>query len=276
MDTLCRRSKPVPRPALLLCIALTSCAGPSIAQPDDFEPDGHRLIDALDATREPLRTARIRATLEYYGAGDRVRVRQALVVRPPFDLRLETISPLDTTLSVFLLNEGELRYYDLAGESFIIGEPTVEHVSQLIPLELSGPDVVAVLTGGVPMDRVNPEVEWPVTWNRRQGWYEVSLATLAGGELEVFISPEPLSMRGARYSGDEEVAPWELRMADFRDVATDETADEFVVPHRLRFLMRRERLDISLDLERFQYNPELPDELFDLQAPRGVEVRTMR
>lgn len=261
---------------LLLSSLVFSCAGPSIAPPDDFQPDGHLLIEALDASRQQLRTARIRATLEYYGGGDRARVRQALVVRPPFDLRLETISPLDTTLSVFLLNEDELRFFDLAGESFIIGEPTVEHVSQLIPLELSGPDVVAVLTGGIPMDRVDAEAEWPVTWNRREGWYEVTLPTVAGGELQVSIAPEPLSMRGASYSGDSEVAPWELRMADFRDVATDGAPDAFVVPHRLRFLMRRERLDISLDLERFQFNPELPDELFELTAPRGVEVRTMR
>jgi hypothetical protein len=252
------------------------CSGQSFPAPADFPEDGHALVAALDASRQQLSTARIRATLEYYGAGDRARVRQALVLRPPYDLRLETISPLDTTVSVFLLSEDELRYYDLAGESFIVGTPSVEHVSQLIPLELSGPDVVSVLTGGIPMDRVDVDAEWPVSWNRREGWYEVDLPTAAGGTLQVSIDPQPLSMRGAQYSGDSVVAPWELRMADFRNVAAESADADFIVPYRLRFLMRQERIDISLDLERFQYNPELPDTLFELTPPRGVEVRTMR
>jgi outer membrane lipoprotein-sorting protein len=39
--------------------------------------------------------------------------------------------------------------------------------------------------------------------------------------------------------------------------------------------MRSERVDISLELERYQLNPELPDVLFELEPPRGVPVRQL-
>ena len=76
-------------------------------------------------------------------------------------------------------------------------------------------------------------------------------------------------MSGAKQVDEDGEVIFELRTGDFTTVAAGESQTE--MPQRLRFLMETEDIDISLDVTRLELNPSLPDALFALPVPNGVE-----
>jgi hypothetical protein len=62
---------------------------------------------------------------------------------------------------------------------------------------------------------------------------------------------------------------FELRTGDFTTIEGDGFTT--TMPQRLRFIMEGEDIDISLDVERIDMNVSLPDTLFQLAPPPGVE-----
>jgi outer membrane lipoprotein-sorting protein len=259
-----------------LLLAVSPACGQRPMMPDEIPADGRSLLASVEERSELVRTARIRATLEYFGRGERLRIRQALVVDAAGRLRMETISPMDTTLSVFVVDGPLMHWYDIASEVFYTGESTAAHIGQLIPLRLAGADLVALLTAGIPLPAVDDATSWPVTWNRRSGTWLVQAPESGGGFFELSVDPVRLVVERIEFSGNATLDAWELRLGDYRPATSDAAGTpEVLVPYRLRFRMRSERVDISLELERYQLNPELPDVLFELEPPRGVPVRQL-
>lgn len=255
--------------------AFSACGSPQIAPPEDLETDAVALLESTIAAAEGIRSARIRATLEYYGEGGRARVRQAVLVQAPNLVRIETISPLDTSLSVLLLNGESLVYYDIAGELYLVGEPTAEHIGELIPLRLSPEDIVRVMVGGPPLAGVADDLSSAtVEWNGREGWYDLRVPLEDGGTMLLGVMHDSRGVAWVESLDARGREEWTLRGGDRRVVEGEGGAVE--VPHRLRFRMRSEQIDISLEVERYTVNPELSEELFSLDPPRGIDVRTLR
>ena len=256
-------------------VAMAACGAPQFAPPEDLVTDPVALLESSVSAAEVIQSARIRATLEYYGEGGRARVRQAVLVQAPNRVRIETISPLDTSLSVLLLSGDSLVYYDIAGELYLVGEPTAEHIGELIPIRLTPEDIVRVMVGGPPLAGLADDLSGStVEWNAREGWYDLRVPLADGGTMLLGIMHDGRGVAWVQEQDARGREEWTLRGGDRRPA---DGADGVVeVPYRLRFRMRAEQVDISLEVERYTVNPELSDELFSLDPPRGIEVRRLR
>jgi hypothetical protein len=254
---------------------MSACGARQISPPSDMETDAVALLESTVAAAEQIRSARLRATLEYYGEGGRARVRQAVLVQAPNLVRIETISPLDTSLSVLVLNGESLVYYDIAGELYLMGEPTADHIGELIPLRLSPEDIVRVMVGGPPLAGLASDLSTAtVEWNAREGWYDLRIPLADGGTMLLGVIHEGRGIAWVQERDARGREEWTLRGGDRRPVEGSGGVVE--VPHRLRFRMREGQVDISLEVERYTVNPELSEELFSLDPPRGIEVRAIR
>lgn len=260
---------------VLVTSLLAACGARRVAPPDDALTDPAELFGIVAARGEGLDTVRYRATLEYYGDGGRVRVRQAVLARQPTDVRIETISPANTSLAVLVLNADELLFYDVSSETFVAGEPTPEHIGQLAPLWLTPRDIVRVLVGGAPIDEVEADTTgYELQWQRRGGHYELTMPTLDAGELTLDVEHGTWALIGARQHDDDGELVWELRAGGLQSHDVD--GEALWLPTRLRFLLPSERVDMSLDVERVDVNPTLSDRLFTLEPPRGIPVTPLR
>ncbi len=255
---------------ILLAGALFACGGRQHRAPDDALTDAGDLYDAMNTRLDALSGTRIRAVMEYYESGRRVRVRQAVLAQQPADLRIETISPFDSTLAVVVVNHDSLALYDLQNSVFYSGAPTAQNLSRFIPVWMSPGDIVSVLLGGAPADSiVSDRSRWELEWDRRANAYRLTLPTLHGGHMDLYVQHGSWSLTGAKeYDPDGDLV-FELRAGSFERVSTE--GGDVTVPHRLRFLMAGENLDVSLDVDRYDANPELPATIFALQPPSGIQ-----
>jgi hypothetical protein len=254
----------------LLALGTASC-GARQARPDDALSDGAALLDATSARASQLYATRIRAEADVYLSGGRVRVTEALLVDRPDQVRLETISPMRTTMSVLVLGGGDLAFYDLDGGAFYVGDSSAENVATFAPIELGAADIVRLVLGDLPIDALGAATEaWDVRWDRRRGRYEVVVPATGDAHYELGITHDPFVLTHvSRHDGRRITWSW-----DGRGLQTYASTDglEHVAPSRMRFQIRRNDVDIELRVDRFDVNPDLPPELFELQIPSGVRV----
>lgn len=262
---------------LILLIALSwgaaSCAGRQFPEPADAITSHTELLAHMENRSKDVRSARARAVMEYFSRTERVRVRQALVIERPHNLRLETLSPFDTTLSVVVANFRDITLYDLNADAAWVGAPTADNLAALIPLRFTPSDIVSVLLGSPPLDRMNAERGvWKVGWDARRGSWRMFVPAGDGSQLEIFVRHGSWVVSGARELDRHGKVQWEVRTADFKTVSDGTLETE--IPTRVRFLMNREGLDVSLTVSDYELNPEVMPEVFELDL-EGVPITTL-
>jgi hypothetical protein len=256
-------------PAAALAVLVAACGGRQISEPTDALEIPHEVLEATLERLFPIADGRIRAWLEIYGGRGRARVRQAVLYSFPDRVRIETISPFDTSLNVLVIRDGLLDFYDLQSQQYFRGAATPANLTSLAPIPLTPEDIVRVLAGGPPLDRVDPDPStYALEWDRRIGAYVLTLPLLDGGSLDLHVRHGDWALAGARESAADGTLLYEVRCGDFRTVGTE----EITMPHRIRVRVPAERVDLELEVERYDLNPGLPDPLFELQPPRGVEI----
>lgn len=268
-----RSATAIVRSAFIGCLAvlLGACGGRQTPSPDGALTDPVELLEAMLTRLESIESSRMRATLEYYGDRGRARVEQAVLARTPNLLRVETLSPFGTSLSVFMSDGETLTFYDLQEQSYISGAPTPANIARFVPFWMTGADLVRVLFGGPPLDSAVADADtYTLEWDRRAGDYRMTLPVESGGHLVLHVRHGSWVVSGAERRDADGDPVFELRTGDFERVSLGDS--ETTMPRRLRFIMEGEDIDISLDVDSIAMNVALGDALFQLAPPPGAEV----
>jgi len=253
-----------------LVLVVTACCGREIPPPDDAVEDAMELVNMMTARIDDIGSARFRVVSEYYGGELRgANFRQVVLVRQPADLHVQILSPFDQTLQVLVANDDALALYDYENETFYRGSPSPENIARLMPFYMTASDIVRVMLGGPPIDQMGYDpAEYVLEWDGEEGRYTltVPLANEAG-RLEMGVLHDHWVIASAkRFDGDGELV-FELRTGDL------ETHGDTRLPMRLRFLLEGESpVDMSIEVESVELDVPLPDQLFVLEPPAGVEI----
>ncbi len=252
---------------LLLLLILPACTR-DIPPPDNAIKDPGMLRAAVIARTERLETARFKeVVLDYYGE-ERFKVRQVIMVRAPDELRVQTKLPGSEELVSLLVSDGErFAMHKRDTNEYITGEPTREQINRMLPLDLSGRDVVSLMLGGVPWDRVEREPgPFALTWNKRTGRYRLSTPTQTGGTLAMEIRHTDFALV-------------ELLESDARDktvyhytAESWERHGELSLANYRRFIWPAKSLDFSLNVKETQVNVAFPDSIFTFDPPAGSTI----
>ena len=90
------------------------------------------------------------------------------------------------------------------------------------------------------------------------------------GTLELGIRHGDWTIASAKRTNAMGDLVFELRTGDF------EAVEGTAMPQRLRFLLEGDTpVDMSIEAESIELNVELPDSLFVLEAPRGVDQQSL-
>lgn len=261
-------------PALLLSLLGYGghCNG-GVAPPDDEITDPLELINYVTNRLIDIQTGRFRVVAEYYGGDMRgANFRQVLLVRQPEDIHIQTLSPFGQTLQMLVSNGETMSLYDLEEEIYYTGSPSPQNLARLLPFYMTAGDMVRVLLGAPPFDQFGPDTSlYTVRWDREEGYYVLGVPLADGsGQLEMGIRHGDWTLSAAKRFDSAGELVFELRTGSFEEV------ENSTMPTQLRFLLEGDTpVDMSIDAESVELNIALPDELFVLEAPRGVEQRLL-
>ena len=253
---------------LLFSFSILICAcGGSQRPPADEITDPMVLLNAMNANENEIRTLRASSSIEYYGEEGRVRLTQAMAIRAPNDLRIETISPFDTTLNLLVSNQNELVLLDMENSAMYVGAPTAENIHHIFPIPMSPSDLVLLLLGGAPIDGISDDpTEYSIQWDRQESAYRLLLPLENGDSIELFIAHETWQVQGGEGFDNEHHRLYRFTMSNRRLEAN--------LPATIRFLLDENNTDVSIDIESVTVNPTLPDLLFELSPSPGISVHS--
>ena len=259
--------------ALAALTLLTACPM-DLPPPNDQVSDARSLMEGVHSASEEIKDARFKdVRLDYFGEKGRLSVRQLVLVSHPDRVRIQTYIPgFEGVAGVLACACGRFAYHDRRENVYYHGPSTARNVARVLPVGLSCEDLVHVMLGGAPHDRLNRAGGAPnLTWDRRTGRYRVTQTGSAGDDA------------GAKFElqirhGDWRVA--EMIVGDgeggvrYKYTADRfETTDGHVLPTKRRFVVPATDEDFSLTVGETQINPELPDVLWHLAPPGGTPIR---
>lgn len=240
-----------------------------VPPPDDALETPEELRGAVDARLDPVEDARFRSvTLEYFGDGDRVRLRQLLLVQRPDRLRIQTRVPASDEIMSLLVSDGTtFALHERDENTYYTGRPTRENINRLLPVDLSARDVVRVMLGSAPWDRFDEQSGEPtMQWDRDEGDYRYAIEADDGTVLSMRVRHSDFAVVGV----EERTADGELVYS----YTTDDwdPAGPVELPSYRRFQWSDRDLDFSLDVGETELNNNLDSHLFEFPPPPGSRV----
>ncbi len=265
-----RRSLHLGALVALGALLLTSLGCPRHTPPPDNALEmPEELRVAIDARIATIDDARFRnVVLEYFGDGDRMRVRQLILVQKPDHLRVQTRIPGSDEILNLLVSNGEtFSMHQRDTNEYFRGAPTRENINRLLPVDLSSRDVVRVMLGGAPWDRFDEETSTPeLEWDRERGLYRYSVQRVTGNDLFMFVRHTDFAVIEVRETSPEGDLVYAYTTEGWRD------AGSIALPGYRRFVWPDRDLDFSLDVGDTQLNISLDAHLFELPPPPGSRI----
>ena len=259
---------------LLIALPLVAAGcGKDIPPPDNALEEPEALREAIEARLSQVTDARFKeVVLDYFGNGDRVKVRQLLLVKQPDMLRVQTRVPGTDEIMSLLVTDGEqFAMHKRDTNEYFTGEPTPQNISRLLPVDLSADDVVRVMLGGAPWDRFDRGAgEASLEWNRETGRYIYTKRTPAGGSLSMQVRPTDYAVVSVTEKNAAGKLTYKYTTEDWKRYG------EVALPAYRRFVWPARDLDFSLDVGETQVDQNLQDALFQLPPPPGSDVIQVR
>jgi outer membrane lipoprotein-sorting protein len=254
---------------LIATVAFAASCTKDIPPPENALEEPEELREAINARLSQVSDARFKeVVLDYFGEGERVKLRQLILVKRPDMLLVQTRVPGTDEIMSRLVTDGEqFAMHERDTNKYYTGEPTPENVSRLLPVDLSAPDVVRVMLGGAPWDRFDRDPgEATLEWDSETGRYTYTKRTPAGGARSMQVRPTDYAV----VSLTEHNAAGELT---YRYTTDDwERYGAIALPTYRRFVWPARDLDFSLDVGDTQVDQNLKDVMFQLPPPAGSTV----
>lgn len=257
---------------VVLTGVVTGCTR-DLPAPDNALETPEQLRGAIDARFENIEDARFQnVTLEYFGDGERVKVRQLLLVAPPDRLRVQTRLPGSDEIVSLLVSDGEtFALHERDTNRYYTGDPTRENINRLLPVDLSAHDVVRVMLGGAPWDRFDAEGADPkLDWDSERGQYHYRVERDDGNELAMYVRHNDFAVVEVEETDADGDMIYAYSTEGWQEV------NDIVLPAYRRFRWPARDLDFSIDVGDTELNNRLDSHLFEFPPPPGSEVIEVR
>ncbi|OPY93092.1 MAG: hypothetical protein A4E73_00474 [Syntrophaceae bacterium PtaU1.Bin231] len=180
--------------------------------------------------------------------------------RRPADLRIESLSMIGLPELILTVNNRALKIFVAKERKFYIGSPD-ESLSRFFPILLDAHEAVSLMMGFPPALRMS---RMTLEGRMDQGSYRIDFFSGGTRMQTLWIDPSRLELvKVEKWAGDKRL--YTAVLEAYREV------DGRKLPGRIEFRFENPRkLKLTLRFSESEWSSE-GDELFDLEAPEGME-----
>ncbi|MEW5722803.1 MAG: DUF4292 domain-containing protein [Thermodesulfobacteriota bacterium] len=262
-------------PALVLAAAVwtAGCAVLAPTPSGDGLPAPETVVERLRERQDLVRTFAGRGSIKLKRDKSEHYLEVMVAAARPDRLRLQGFDFMGRPVLILAVDDKTLSFLDYRQARLFQGPATPENLSRFLPLGLSLPEVVALLSGGQPLaayDRASLEARREVggaTW-------VLSLFRPRGDWVEkVWLTPGGLQVSRVELGHRGEKADYRLDFADYRTVEGRPPAE--TAPFQIKAADVQSTRELIISYTEVSLNPELPATLFQLEPPAGVVVEPL-
>ncbi len=256
---------------LLATLILSGCPH-TTPPPKDEITDPALIRGAIDAHATEFTSARFKeVVLDYFGDGERVKVRLLILVKQPGYLRVQTRMPGSDEVMSLLVSDGTtFAMHRRDTNDYYSGPATKENIARLLPVDLSARDVSRVMFGGAPWDRFDEEsAPATLSWDTAKGAYAYVVRRNEGGKLTMWVRHSDFAVVEVKETNSKGDTIYQYTTEDWKG-QTGRALPEF-----RRFVWPARDLDFSMDVGETQLDIDLPDSLFELEPPPGSRMHAL-
>ncbi len=241
-------------------VLFTAC-GPAKMPKGGFQ-DAPSLLVEQEKLREKVRSFRITGRVDHFGEM-RVQGKVFIFAELPDKLRIELLSPFNSTLATLTVNGNDFALHDQREGRFLYGPAEPCNIAKLVNIPLPPEEVIAILRGSTPTIEGEERIRWS-----EKGYYVVEIAQEhAMQRLNIGPSEKTLPLKKSV-----------LKMGDASifDITYDRwmRIDEMGIPHEIRAKMPAHDTDLLIRYDQggVELNVDLPSDGWNQTPPPGMEA----
>jgi len=247
---------------LSILIVIAACSGP-VRLPEDPIEDPLVLLTAL-RTRARPDTLYLYARAEYYSDHGVRKGKLLFMAGAPDRIRVETLSPTDDMLSLLASQGEEFVAFQRGGKRCVVGTPCLENTSRFLPIPLSIPQLIGLLSGQPP---VIAHVAPALTLRRKTGLYELRLEDPVSGTTQLLeVDPFELDVISTTIRQKASGLRVRLNFDEYR------AQGPYRLPRKIRVRLDQDDTDLSLEVREVEADLVFKGDPFTVLCPRGTAV----
>jgi len=249
---------------LLLMIVLALGTGCPRRWPKGVKPitDIKVFISELSKKRALVKGLSGTVKVDHFSRQGRIVFKQVVVAVRPALLHLETLSPFEHPVSVLVSDGKKFALYDMRKKIYYHGPASPRNISRILPIILRGREIVEILLGGAPILNYDSA---ELIADRGDGVYRfIALSKARKLKQTIEVDPRTLSIINMVLK-DHLGVVYSLAFKKHRLVRG------VLFPHKIHFLMPREKVDMIIKYRSMALNPPVEAALFKLDPPRGIK-----
>lgn len=209
------------------------------------------------------------ATVEQVTRGKRIRGRVYVMFERPSTIRLDTMSPADTPLSILVADSQRFELLDVGGNVFYTGPPSSCNVAKLLSIPMSPEAVVDILSGIPPLiEATERRVEF-----KPKGYHLLTLQAPTGDLTQTVQMVSGMmgtaAIRSVVWRGDSML--YDLRFREHSALGHPAVP----LPREIQFTMPSEGTTVTLRYGHVEIDPDLDADIFDIDPPAGLPVHPL-
>jgi outer membrane lipoprotein-sorting protein len=243
----------------LISLVLLSCQ--TFPKPKDYSDSPQKLHSILQG-QDHIKSLTGEIAVELWENHQKLFFRQFFATKAKNYLRIDTISPFEQPIMTLVSNDQEIKLYELEKKTVYVGKQSPANFRQLLRFPISAEELSAVIRGQVP--RIKDEGGM-VSWDADHNAYVLELQK---DELKQIIKIHALSRQViyiSHFEGQKKIL--EIELLDY-----DEKQN---IPKNIYLKLPTQDIIMVIKLKEFECNVEFPDETFQLELPKRVNIENI-
>lgn len=218
-------------------------------------------VEEVRLSNIPIRSLRGIAGIELIYQGKRFRARQAIALEKPGFMRLETLNSLDQPLLILATDGVTFQAMSMTENRFYTGT-VVEGLGYFMRLRMSSEESVSLILGEIPLHE-----DASIRYDSGRGLFQLTFPPSAEWETQTFWI-EPETLRVVEITKTRALTGEEIRVSFSQFRKTGSVA----FPKEIQIELSGGDNRIGLNFREIEIDLPLPQGLFSLSIPPGVEV----
>ncbi|OGW18462.1 MAG: hypothetical protein A3G93_11605 [Nitrospinae bacterium RIFCSPLOWO2_12_FULL_45_22] len=218
------------------------------------------VIQALEERKRRIQDLKALARISLVSPERKFSAKQAITLRKPYYLRLETLSFFGYPMLYLFANDQQLSFYNPQENKLFRGSVQLDNIFKLtgLPLEIS--EIIAILCGDMPLNSNSSQAE--LRFEPETTLYSLRL----GPDEEIKLGAMDLLPRQYRWADKSGKTYLEVIYQEYEKI------NGFFSPFTIRVKLPQRAISVEIKYSEVKLNQAVPITSFELPRLEGVEV----